>query len=977
MTAFAVARRIASLGRNRSSNFSSIASTLSFDQNSGRSSSSTGTSISSSSRSFTSITSKKFTASSNSFNFNSFNSNKSHSAIYKRDISAFLDSYDAHVTERSTMADGIGIAPKPLDPTQCQSLIDEIKAYDSSSQDAAEGKRLVDILSHRVPPGVDEAAYVKAAFLSAIANQTEVSSIVPRELAIQLLGTMQGGYNVGTLVTLLEDPSEEISNLAASQLKTTLLVFDAFYDVEEMHKKGVKAATDVMNSWADAEWYLSKPKVAEKITVTVFKVTGETNTDDLSPAQDAWSRPDIPLHAVAMLKNEREGIEPVKDGMIGPMVQILELQKKGHQLAYVGDVVGTGSSRKSATNSVLWFMGEDIPYVPNIKGGGVCIGAKIAPIFYNTMEDSGALPIEMDVDDLEMGDVIDIFPFEGKVCKSGTDEVITTFALKTPVILDEVRAGGRIPLIIGRGITSKARVALGRDASVADVFRLPEEPKVNLNGFTLAQKMVGRACGVDGVVPGQYCEPLMTTVGSQDTTGPMTRDELRSLACLGFSADLVMQSFCHTAAYPKPVDVVTHHTLPDFIRTRGGVSLRPGDGIIHSWLNRMLIPDTVGTGGDSHTRFPIGISFPAGSGLVAFAGATGIMPLDMPESVLVRFSGTMQPGVTLRDLVQSIPYTAIKMGLLTTAKKGKINVFSGRILEIEGLPDLKCEQAFELSDASAERSAAGCTIKLNKEPIIEYLTSNVVMLKWMISEGYGDSRTIERRIARMEEWLADPVLLESDPGAEYAQVIDINLDDITEPILALPNDPDASAMLSEVQGAKIDEVFIGSCMTNIGHFRAAGKLLENVTDPLPTKLWVAPPTKMDEAQLTAEGYYSIFGAAGARTEMPGCSLCMGNQARVAPGCTVVSTSTRNFPNRLGQGANVYLASAELAAIASILGRLPSPDEYRQYVSEVDSTAADTYRYLNFNELPEFVEKADSVEISAEMKAAAHKLQTRE
>jgi len=744
-----------------------------------------------------------------------------------------------------------------------------------------------------------------------------------------------------------------------------------------MHNKGIQAATDVMNSWADAEWFLSKPQVQEKITVTVFKVTGETNTDDLSPAQDAWSRPDIPLHAVAMLKNEREGIVPVKDGLIGPLEQIVELQAKGHTLAYVGDVVGTGSSRKSATNSVLWFMGEDIPYVPNIKGGGVCIGAKIAPIFYNTMEDSGALPIEMDVDDLEMGDVIDIFPFEGKVCRNGTDEVITNFELKTPVILDEVRAGGRIPLIIGRGITSKARVALGRDASVADVFKLPEEPKANTNGFTLAQKMVGRACGVDGVVPGQYCEPSMTTVGSQDTTGPMTRDELRSLACLGFSADLVMQSFCHTAAYPKPVDVVTHHTLPDFIRTRGGVSLRPGDGIIHSWLNRMLIPDTVGTGGDSHTRFPIGISFPAGSGLVAFAGATGIMPLDMPESVLVKFSGTMQPGVTLRDLVQSIPYTAIQMGLLTTEKKGKINIFSGRILEIEGLPDLKCEQAFELSDASAERSAAGCTIKLNKEPIIEYLNSNVVMLKWMISEGYGDERTIERRIARMEEWLADPQLLESDPGADYAAVININLDDIKEPILALPNDPDASALLSEVQGDKIDEVFIGSCMTNIGHFRAAGKLLETVTEPLPTRLWVAPPTKMDEAQLTAEGYYSIFGSAGARTEMPGCSLCMGNQARVAPGCTVVSTSTRNFPNRLGQGANVYLASAELAAVASILGRLPSPDEYREYMSKVDPTAADTYRYLNFNELPEFVEQANSVEISAEMKAAAHKLQTRE
>lgn len=845
------------------------------------------------------------------------------------------------------------------------------------SGDAADGERLVDILSTRVPPGVDEAAYVKAGYLSAIAEGGETSSLVSRELAIKLLGTMQGGYNVGTLVSLLEDPDSAIANLAATQLKGTLLVFDAFYDLEEMHKKGVKAATDVMESWADAEWFLSKPQVQEKITVTVFKVTGETNTDDLSPAQDAWSRPDIPLHAVAMLKNSRDGIVPEEDGSIGPLKHIEELQSKGYPLAYVGDIVGTGSSRKSATNSVLWFMGEDIPYVPNIKGGGVCIGGKIAPIFFNTMEDSGALPIEMDVNDLNMGDTIDIYPFEGKVCKAGTDEVITEFGLKTPVILDEVRAGGRIPLIIGRGITSKARVALGRDASVADTFNLPEEPAENVNGFTLAQKMVGRACGVEGVVPGKYCEPLMTTVGSQDTTGPMTRDELRSLACLGFSADLVMQSFCHTAAYPKPVDVVTHHTLPDFIRTRGGVSLRPGDGIIHSWLNRMLIPDTVGTGGDSHTRFPIGISFPAGSGLVAFAGATGIMPLDMPESVLVKFSGTMQPGVTLRDLVQSIPYTAIQMGLLTTEKKGKINIFSGRILEIEGLPDLKCEQAFELSDASAERSAAGCTIKLNKEPIIEYLNSNVVMLKWMISEGYGDARTLERRIARMEEWLADPQLLESDPGAEYAAVININLDDITEPILALPNDPDASAKLSEVQGEKIDEVFIGSCMTNIGHFRAAGKLLDNITDPLPTRLWVAPPTKMDEAQLTQEGYYSIFGSAGARTEMPGCSLCMGNQARVAPGCTVVSTSTRNFPNRLGQGANVYLASAELAAVASILGRLPTPDEYREKMAPVDPTAADTYRYLNFDELPEFVDKAASVEISDEMKAAAHKLQTLE
>lgn len=961
MVSFAAVRRVASLGRSRRSNLNFL-STASFDTSNESGNHSSGQRFLSSSVLNSRINRVAGPSTSSAF------------SLQARNLSAFLDSYDAHVAERGTLADGLGVAPKPLDAAQCQDLIDEIKSFSGSQE---EGDCLVDILSNRVPPGVDEAAYVKAAYLSAIAKGDESSSLVSRELAIKLLGTMQGGYNVGTLVELLKDSDDSISGLAAEQLKHTLLVFDAFYDVEEMHKQGVKAATDVMESWANAEWFLQKPQVQEKITVTVFKVTGETNTDDLSPAQDAWSRPDIPLHAVAMLKNSRDGIEPVTDGTIGPLKQIAELQEKGHPLAYVGDVVGTGSSRKSATNSVLWFMGEDIPYVPNIKSGGVCIGGKIAPIFFNTMEDSGALPIEMDVNDLNMGDTIDIYPFEGKVCKAGTDEVITEFGLKTPVILDEVRAGGRIPLIVGRGITSKARVALGRDASVADTFKLPEEPENKPEGFTLAQKMVGRACGVDGVVPGQYCEPLMTTVGSQDTTGPMTRDELRSLACLGFSADLVMQSFCHTAAYPKPVDVVTHHTLPDFIRTRGGVSLRPGDGIIHSWLNRMLIPDTVGTGGDSHTRFPIGISFPAGSGLVAFAGATGIMPLDMPESVLVRFSGTMQPGVTLRDLVQAIPYTAIQMGLLTTEKKGKKNIFSGRILEIEGLPDLKCEQAFELSDASAERSAAGCTIKLNKEPIIEYLNSNVVMLKWMIAEGYGDARTLERRIARMEEWLADPQLLEADPKAEYATVIDINLDEITEPILALPNDPDASAKLSEVQGENIDEVFIGSCMTNIGHFRAAGKLLDKVSEPIPTRLWVAPPTKMDEAQLTEEGYYSIFGSAGARTEMPGCSLCMGNQARVAPGCTVVSTSTRNFPNRLGQGANVYLASAELAAVASILGRLPTPDEYLQYMGQVDATAADTYRYLNFDELPDFVEKASSVEISDEMKAAAHKLQAGE
>jgi aconitate hydratase 2/2-methylisocitrate dehydratase len=867
------------------------------------------------------------------------------------------------------------VAPLPLSAAQVSSLLSELEAESAGSTTASQ---LLELFTERVPPGVDEAAYVKATWLSAIAKNQTSSVHVSRARAIELLGTMQGGYNVAALVELLEDPDVELANLAAKQLSHTLLVFDAFYDIQALHQKNVPAATAVLKSWADAEWFLSKPKVAEKLSVTVFKVTGETNTDDLSPAQDAWSRPDIPLHAVSMLKNTRDGIEPVKEGEIGPMEQIRKLQEKGLPLAYVGDVVGTGSSRKSATNSVLWYMGDDIPYTPNIKSGGMCIGGKIAPIFFNTMEDSGSLPIEMNVDELNMGDAIDVYPYEGKVCKHGTNQVLSEFTLKTPVLLDEVRAGGRIPLIIGRGLTVKAREALGQSSDLTDVFVMPALPEgaSEPEGFTLAQKMVAKACGLpsgQGVVPNQYCEPMMTTVGSQDTTGPMTRDELRSLACLGFSADLVMQSFCHTAAYPKPVDVVTHHTLPDFIRTRGGVSLRPGDGIIHSWLNRMLLPDTVGTGGDSHTRFPIGISFPAGSGLVAFAAATGIMPLDMPESVLVRFSGEMQPGITLRDLVQAIPYTAIQMGLLTVEKKGKKNIFSGRILEIEGLPNLKCEQAFELSDASAERSAAGCTIKLNEEPIIEYLNSNIVMLKWMIAEGYGDPRTLERRIARMEEWVANPVLMEADKKADYACVIDINLNDLKEPVLALPNDPDACALLSEVAGQSIDEVFIGSCMTNIGHFRAAGKLLSKLSKPLPTRLWVAPPTKMDQAQLTNEGYYGIFGAAGARTEMPGCSLCMGNQARVAPGSTVVSTSTRNFPNRLGQGANVFLASAELAAIASIEGKLPDVDTYMQYMSQVNASAADTYRYLNFDEIPEYVETAKSVEISDEMKAAAHKL----
>ncbi|MDH2895189.1 bifunctional aconitate hydratase 2/2-methylisocitrate dehydratase [Rahnella sp. PAMC25617] len=858
-----------------------------------------------------------------------------------------LEEYRKHVAERAAE----GIVPKPLDASQMAALVESLKNPPQGEEDT-----LLDLLINRVPPGVDEAAYVKAGFLAAVAKGETTSPLVTPEKAVELLGTMQGGYNIHPLIDALD--SETLAPIAAKALSHTLLMFDNFYDVEEKAHAGNEHAKKILQSWADAEWYLSRPQLAEKITVTVFKVTGETNTDDLSPAPDAWSRPDIPLHALAMLKNEREGIHPDQPGSVGPIKQIEELNKKGFPLAYVGDVVGTGSSRKSATNSVLWFMGDDIPHVPNKRGGGVVLGGKIAPIFFNTMEDAGALPIEVDVSDLNMGDVIDIYPYKGEVRNHETNEVIATFELKTDVLLDEVRAGGRIPLIIGRGLTTKARESLKLPQS--EVFRIAKPVAASNKGFSLAQKMVGRACGVAGVRPNEYCEPKMTSVGSQDTTGPMTRDELKDLACLGFSADLVMQSFCHTAAYPKPVDVTTHHTLPDFIMNRGGVSLRPGDGIIHSWLNRMLLPDTVGTGGDSHTRFPIGISFPAGSGLVAFAAATGVMPLDMPESVLVRFKGKMQPGITLRDLVHAIPYYAIKEGHLTVEKKGKKNLFSGRILEIEGLPELKVEQAFELADASAERSAAGCTIKLDQAPIKEYLSSNIVLLKWMISEGYGDRRTIERRIKGMEEWLANPNLLEADADAEYAAIIEIDLADIKEPILCAPNDPDDARLLSSVQNSKIDEVFIGSCMTNIGHFRAAGKLLDSHKGALPTRLWVAPPTKMDAAQLTEEGYYSVFGKSGARVEIPGCSLCMGNQARVADGSTVVSTSTRNFPNRLGNGANVYLASAELAAIASLLGRLPTPEEYLGYMAEVDKTAVDTYRYLNFDKLSEYTDKADGV-----------------
>lgn len=848
-----------------------------------------------------------------------------------------LQQYRTHVDERAKE----GVVPLPLSAAQTQELLELLKSPPTGEEDF-----LMELFTQRVPAGVDDAAYVKAGFLTAIVKDEVVSPLISKKRAVEILGTMLGGYNITTLVDLLKD--DQLSEIAAKQLKKTLLMFDAFHDVDELAKKGNSHAQAVIQSWADAEWFKNRPVLQEKITLTVFKVTGETNTDDLSPAQDAWSRPDIPLHAQAMLKVPRDGITDA-------LAQVKEVQAKGHPVAYVGDVVGTGSSRKSATNSVLWHFGDDIPFIPNKRTGGVCLGGAIAPIFFNTMEDSGALPIECDVSTMNMGDVITIYPYEGKI-ENEAGEVISTFALKTEVLLDEVQAGGRIPLIVGRSLTRRARESLGLGAS--DVFRRPVDPIASAKGFTLAQKMVGKACGVDGVRPGTYCEPKMSSVGSQDTTGPMTRDEWKELACLGFSADLVMQSFCHTAAYPKPVDIDTQHTLPEFVTNRGGISLRPGDGIIHSWLNRMLLPDQVGTGGDSHTRFPLGISFPAGSGLVAFAGALGVMPLDMPESVLVRFKGKMQPGITLRDLVNAIPYAAIQQGHLTVEKKGKKNVFSGRILEIEGLPDLKVEQAFELSDATAERSAAGCTIKLNPEPIIEYLNSNITMLRWMIAEGYGDVRTLERRAQAMEAWIKNPELMEADADAEYHTIIDIDVSAIKEPLMACPNDPDDVKTLSDIAGTKIDEVFIGSCMTNIGHFRAAATLLKEYGDVVPTRLWVAPPTKMDERQLMEEGHYNNFAQAGARTEMPGCSLCMGNQARVAPGSTVVSTSTRNFPNRLGKGANVYLSSAEMAAIVSILGKIPSNEEYQKYAAKLDTMSAELYRYLNFDQLPAFEKRAN-------------------
>ena len=850
-----------------------------------------------------------------------------------------LNEYKAHVDERAEQ----NIPPLPLDADQTAKLVDLLKSEHEESD------FLINLLKERVPAGVDQSAYVKAAFLADITTGKTKSPYINKVEAVEILGTMLGGYNIAPLIECLK--IDELGDAAADALSTTLLIFDAFNEIFDLSRSN-EFAKRVVQAWADGLWFTSKPDVPDTIKLTVYKVSGEINTDDLSPATDAWSRPDIPLHALAMFKMPREGLDT-------PLETIDELKKKGNPLAFVGDVVGTGSSRKSATNSVLWHMGDEIPCIPNKKEGGFCFGSKIAPIFFNTMEDSGSFPIEFDVSVLEMGQEIILKPYEGKILDASTNEVLTNFELKTDVLLDEVRANGRIPLIIGRQLTDKTREILGLEPS--DIFRRPDDSDASKKGYTLAQKMVGKACGVSGVRPGVYCEPRMTTVGSQDTTGPMTRDELKELACLGFSADLVMQSFCHTAAYPKPVDIETQHTLPDFIMNRGGVSLKPGDGIIHSWLNRMLIPDTVGTGGDSHTRFPMGISFPAGSGLVAFAATLGVMPLDMPESVLVRFKGEMQPGITLRDLVNAIPYAAIQKGLLTVAKEGKKNIFSGKCLEIEGLPDLKVEQAFELSDASAERSASGCTVRLNKEPIIEYLESNIIMLRWMISSGYGDIKTIERRAQAMEEWIKNPELLEPDSDAEYAEIIEIDLNEITEPLLACPNDPDDIKPLSEVCGEKIDEVFIGSCMTNIGHFRAASHLLKKY-DGTKAKLWISPPTKMDEKQLKEEGIFETFVTSGARTELPGCSLCMGNQARVLAGATVVSTSTRNFPNRLGDGANVYLASAELSAIASIIGKLPTPEEYLKYMNEINPFSNEIYKYLNFDEIPTYVASANSADI---------------
>ena len=846
-----------------------------------------------------------------------------------RTLITMLNAYSKLAADREAQ----GVPALPLTAEQTKDLTQLLENPPTDQKQI-----LLELLSDRIPPGVDEAAYVKAAWLSAVAQGNASSPFVAPLEATRLLGTMVGGYNVAALIELLNNSDEELAKCAAQGLSRTLLVYDAFNEVMDLATSN-RFAKQVVDSWAAAEWFTTRAELAESITVTVFKVDGETNTDDLSPATHATTRPDIPLHALAMLETrDPNGLNT-----------IAKLKENGHPVAYVGDVVGTGSSRKSAINSVLWHTGNDIPHVPNKRAGGVILGGKIAPIFFNTAEDSGALPIECDVSQLNTGDVITIRPHAGTVERDGT--VISHFDLKPSTISDEVRAGGRIPLMIGRALTDKVRNQLGLPPS--EVFIRPSTPQDNGKGFTLAQKMVGKACGLPGVQPGTSCEPLMATVGSQDTTGPMTRDEMKELACLGFSSDLVMQSFCHTAAYPKPVDLQTQQDLPDFFAQRGGVALRPGDGIIHSWLNRMLLPDTVGTGGDSHTRFPLGISFPAGSGLVAFAAAIGAMPLDMPESVLVRFSGALQPGVTLRDVVNAIPWVAIQRGLLTVEKANKKNIFNGRIMEIEGLPDLKLEQAFELTDATAERSCAGCTIKLSEATVSEYLRSNVALLKNMIARGYSDARTLARRVKAMEDWLANPQLLQADPDAEYAEILEINLDELTEPVLACPNDPDNVKLLSEVAGNAVQEVFIGSCMTNIGHYRAAAKVLEG-SGSNKARLWVCPPTRMDEEMLKQEGYYATFEAAGSRMEMPGCSLCMGNQARVDDDTTVFSTSTRNFNNRLGKGAQVYLGSAELAAVCALLGRIPNPEEYQRIAAEkINPLSDELYRYLNFDQIAGF------------------------
>ena len=850
-----------------------------------------------------------------------------------------LEAYRKHAAARESL----GVPALPLDAEQTSALCELLKSPPSGEEET-----LLTLLTDRVPPGVDDAAYVKAGFLTAIAKKEITSPLITPQEAIKLLGTMVGGYNVQSLVDLLKSDDATLAAEAVTALTKTILVFDAFNDVLELSQTN-SYAKQVIDSWAEAEWFTSRPKVAESITVSVFKVPGETNTDDLSPAPHATTRPDIPLHALTMLE------ATMPDGLD----TIAKLKEKGHPVAYVGDVVGTGSSRKSAINSVLWHLGMEIPFIPNKKAGGYILGGKIAPIFFNTAEDSGALPIECDVSNMNTGDVITIHPYKGEITNEAGD-VITTFEIKPDTILDEIRAGGRIPLLIGRALTDKTRSALGLESSTT--FVRPSLPADTGKGFTLAQKMVGKASGLNGVRPGTSCEPIMTTVGSQDTTGPMTRDELKELACLGFNADLTLQTFCHTAAYPKPVDIKTHKNLPDFFSTRGGVSLRPGDGIIHSWLNRMLMPDTVGTGGDSHTRFPLGISFPAGSGLVAFAAALGVMPLDMPESVLVKFTGDLQPGVTLRDIVNAIPWVAIQQGKLTVEKKNKKNVFNGRIMEMEGLPNLKVEQAFELTDATAERSCSGSTIKLSEDTVAEYLRSNVALLTNMVARGYGDTRTIMRRVAKMEQWLAKPELMSADADAEYADIVEINLNEITEPIVAAPNDPDNVKLMSECAGDKVDEVFIGSCMTNIGHYRAAAKILEGA-GVVKGRLWVCPPTRMDEKQLREEGVYGVFAAAGARTEMPGCSLCMGNQARVEDNATVFSTSTRNFNNRMGKGAQVYLGSAELAAVCALLGKIPTVEEYMAVVKEkITPFEGDLYRYLNFDQIENFADEGRVVAI---------------